>query len=95
MVTRASQVAAQLGFERGRLPAGEFEDRGTATDLRVMVRHLFGARRRDQLRQRLAGDPGEGKIDDIRIAEKIVEKGLNRLERIRSPQLKQNNSNFA
>jgi hypothetical protein len=44
----------------------------------------------NQARQGLAGDARERKVDDVRIAEKIVEKRLDSIERIRPAKLKKN-----
>ena len=59
-----------------------------------MMRHVFGAPRRDQPRQRLPGDARERKIDDVRIAEQIVKERLDRFEGIRPTQLKKNDPEF-
>ncbi len=85
---------AQLGLQRGRLPDRMFQDRTLAADLRVVVRHVFGAGRGDQPRQRLAGNSREGKIDDVRIAEEIVQEGFDACQTVRTPQLKQHYPEF-
>ena len=80
-------LLAERGFECARLSCGVVQDGALAADLGVMMRDMFGAAGRDQPGQRLPGDAGERKIDNVRIAEEIIEKGLDRLWRIRSAEL--------
>jgi hypothetical protein len=50
--------------------------------------HMLGAARRDELGERQAGNPGEGKVDDVGVAEEVVEKRLDRLEGVgKAPRL--------
>jgi hypothetical protein len=39
--------------------------------------------------QRLAGQPSKREVDDIRIAEEVIEERLDRLKRVRSAQLEE------
>ena len=54
---------------------------------RVMMGDVFRAAGSDQPGERLPGDARERKIDDVRIAEQVVQEGLDRLDRIRPAQL--------
>ena len=92
--TRASNSARSACFERRRLALGEFQDGALAADFGVVMRHVSGAPRSDQARQRLARDARERKVDNIRIAEQIVEERLDGFERIRPAQLKQHHPEF-
>ncbi len=83
------EFAAQHGFQRFGLAARELQNRRFASDLGVVMRHMACAAHRDDLGQRLPRNLSEGKVDDIRIAKKVVEKRLDRLERVRSAELKQ------
>jgi hypothetical protein len=49
-----------------------------------MASYMFGATGRDQPGKGLARDPGEREVDNIRVAEEIIEKGLNSFDGIRS-----------
>ena len=81
-------VAAQDPFERDGLAIREFQNRALAADFAVMMSDMFRAARSDQARERLPGDAREREVDNIRIAEKVVQEGLDRLDGIRPPQLK-------
>jgi hypothetical protein len=59
-----------------------------------MALDFAGSRGGDELRQRLARDSSEGKIDNIRVAEQVVEERLDTLRGIRPTQLKQNYPEF-
>jgi hypothetical protein len=59
-----------------------------------MVLDVARAAGRDQPGQRLPGNAGEGKIDDVRAAEEVVEERLDGLRRIRPTQLKQDYPSF-
>ena len=74
------EVRAEGLLQGLRLAPGELQDRALAADLGIVMGHVFGPARGDQARQRLPRDAGEGKIDDIRIAKKVVQKRLNGFE---------------
>jgi hypothetical protein len=54
--------------------------------------HSPGTPRRNKSSQWLARQPSHGEIDDIRIAEEVIEEGFDRFETVRPPQLKENYS---
>ena len=60
-----------------------------------MMPHVPRPRRGDQPRQRLPRNARERKVDDIRIAEKIVKERLDGVQGIRPTQLKKNDPYFA
>ena len=76
-------VGAQDGFESGGLSHGVLEDGAFAADFIVVVLHFAGARGGDEFGERLAGDAGEGEVDDIGVAEEVIEEGLDTLRGIR------------
>ena len=89
------ESAAQFAFQRGGLPQGKFENRRAATDFRIMAAYVACARPGNQTRQGPPRDGGQGEIDDIRVAEEVVEKGLDGVDGIRATQLKQYDANPA
>src|SRR5216683_44544 len=83
-------VCGQFFLQGAGLLLGEAPDRRRPADRLIVMPHLFGARGRNQLGQRLSSDAGEGKIDDVGIAEKIEKKRLDRLRRVGAAKLEQN-----
>jgi len=79
-------------LESIRLPASELQDRAPAPDFCVVVRDMFGAPGGNDSRQGLARQPREREIDDVRIAEQVIQKGPYALQGIWSPELKENYS---
>jgi hypothetical protein len=69
-----------FALEGFSLAPGELEDRRLAADFRVMMRDVLGAPRRDQFRQRLPGEAREGKVDDVGVAEQVVEERFDGVE---------------
>src|SRR4029077_2192032 len=51
--------------------------------------HLASARGRNQLGQRFTADAGEREVDDIGIAEKVIEGRMDGLQRVGSTELKE------
>src|SRR5207249_10098224 len=82
------EIPVELAFEGNSLAPGKFEQRRFAADAGIMMRHVFGAPGGNQPGQWLSRDPRKRKVDDIRIAKQIVEKGLNGLDRVRAAKLK-------
>src|SRR5689334_19166736 len=80
----------QAVFQCARLLVGESPDRGSAPDHRIMMLDFTSPGGRNQLSEGFAADAGEGKVDNIGIAEKVVKKRLNRLQRVRSAKLEEN-----
>ncbi len=75
-------------FECCGLLEGEFEDGGTSADIRVVAADVAGTRLGDQAGKGAAGDGGEGEIDDIGVAEKVVEEGFDGIDGVGASQLK-------
>ena len=67
---------------------GKFQDGRTASDFRIVVADVAGARLGDQARQGAAGDRGEREIDDIGVAEEVVEEGFDRVDGVGASELK-------
>ena len=89
------ETAAQFAFQRRGLPQGKFENRRTAPDFRIVAAHVTCARPGNQPRQGPPRDGGQREIDNIRVAEEVVEKWLDGVHGIRTTQLKQNDANPA
>ena len=88
------EVVAEFGLERRRLPPGVLEDRAAAADFRVVMRHVFGTGCGDQPRQGLAGDACKWEIDDVGIAEQVVQERLDIFQAIGPTELKENHPEF-
>src|SRR5580698_10322656 len=80
----------QLCFEREGLLLGEAADGRASADRGVVVLHFMGAGGRNEFGKRLSPDAGEGKINDIGIAEEVIKKRFDRSQGVRTTQLKQN-----
>ena len=61
-------IFTQPALESGSLLLGELADGRTASDHGIMVLYTLGTGAGDELRQRLAPDAREGKINDVWIA---------------------------
>jgi hypothetical protein len=72
------------------LALGEQADRGVAADCGVMIGYGARPAMRDPPGKRLARQPCAGEINDVGIAEKIVEEWLDGSGRVGAAQLKQN-----
>jgi hypothetical protein len=55
-----------------------------------VVLHFARARSRNQLGERFAPDAGEREVNNIGVAEKVVQKGFDRFQRVGSAELKEN-----
>ena len=64
-------------------------------NLGVMASHVTCPRTGDQTRQGPAGDGGQRKVDNIRVAEQVVKKWLDGGDGIRASELKQDDANPA
>ena len=82
----------QRCFQRSCLLLGEFPNWRAAPNDGVMMLHFLGARTGDELGQWLASDPSEGKVNNIWIAEKVVEKRFDCLQRFGSTELEKHYS---
>src|ERR1700689_4078254 len=82
-------LPAQFGLKRPRLPFRVPPDRRTAADGGVVVLPFARARSRNQLGKRLASDAGEREVNNVRVAEKVVQKRFDRFQRVGSAQLKE------
>ena len=78
---------SEFPFEGGGLLEGEIEDGGTAADFRIVVADMTGARLGDQASERAPGNGSEGEVDDIRVAEEVVEKGFDGVDGIGASEL--------
>src|SRR4029077_1383974 len=87
-------VRAERRFERARLLLGKATDRRSSADRGVALRSNFRAGRRNQFRKRLAREKRAGEIDDVGIAEEIVEEWLDGSDRVRTSQLEQNDGDL-
>src|SRR5581483_8784057 len=83
---------AQLGFQRRRLLLGVPANGRSAADHFVMMRNFLRSRGRDQAREGPPPEAREGEINDVGIAEEVIEERLNRLERLRSAELEEHDS---
>ena len=83
---------SELAFKGPRLPLGKLTDGRLPADAGVVLLHLAGASRGNQLGQHGAGQAGKGKIDDIRIEKQVIEEGFDGRQRVRSAQLEQNHA---
>ena len=74
----ASQMAAAKtrGFQGPRLALRQQANRRLAADVIIVLADCGGPIAGDIARERAPGEPGAEEIDDVRIAKKIVEKGL-------------------
>jgi hypothetical protein len=77
-------------LECARLPFGEKANRRAAADCGVMIGNGASAAVRDPPGERFARKPCAGEINDVGIAEKIVEEWLDGSGRVGAAQLKQN-----
>ncbi len=89
---RVNAIAAEPLLQHPRLLLGKASNRRGPADYRIVVLYLLRACSGNQLGQRLASNPGKGKINNVGIAEKIKKKGFNSLRRVRAAELKENYS---
>src|SRR5271165_5093068 len=80
----------QLRLESPRLTLSKAADGRAAANGRIMVLHFTGARGRNQFGQRLAADAGKGEVNDIGVTEEVIKERLDRSQRVRTAELKQN-----
>jgi hypothetical protein len=88
--TRIKAAMLQFRLQRLSLPFGEAPDGRASANGRVMVLYFTGARGLNQFGQRFTADAGEGKVNDIGVAEEVIKERLDRSQRVRTAQLKQN-----
>src|SRR5579859_2033611 len=86
------EIGCERGFESARLKFGEPTDRRLAADGVVMFANDSGAAMGDPPSERTARQPSAKKIDDVGIAEKIVEERFDGLRRIGAAELKENDT---
>ena len=92
---RASRhVAAQRSLHSLGLPLGKTANGRPSANFGIVLAHLLRARGGDQLRQRLAGQKRPGEINNVRIAEQVIEERLDGGLRVRTAQLEQNHRDF-
>ena len=65
-------------------------DGRAAADGRVVVLHLARAGGRDELGQGLASDAGKREVNNVGVAEEVVQKRFDRFQRVGSTELKEN-----
>src|SRR5271165_361042 len=87
---RIDSLASQLGLQRTRLLFGVPPDRRASANSGVVMLHLARARSRNQLGQRFAPDAGEREVDNIGVAEQVIQKRFDRFQRVGSAELKEN-----
>src|SRR5579863_8296463 len=87
-------VRLESGFERAGLLFREAANGGTAADFHVVLADYFGARGGNEFGDGFAREEGAGKIDDVWIAEEVVEKRLDRGLTVRATELKQDHCDF-
>jgi hypothetical protein len=80
----------QFELQCSGLLLGKAPDGRASTDDGVMMLNLSGAGCGNQLGLRLAADAGEGKINNVGVAEEIKKKGFYGFQRIGPAELKQN-----
>jgi hypothetical protein len=80
---------AQLAFEPAGLKFGQFAEGRPAANQGIVFLDSLGTPRRNKSSQRLAGQPSKREVDDIRIAEEVIEERLDRLKGVRAAQLKE------
>src|SRR5580704_17224599 len=83
-------VRTEFGLESQRLALSEVAYRRAAADSSVMMLYCSSARSRNELGESLAADSSKREVDNVGIAEKVIKKRLDRSQRIRPAQLKQN-----
>ena len=86
------EVARKGGFESARLKFGEPADGRLAADGVVMFANDSGAAMGDPPREGAAGQPAAEEVDDVGVAEKIVEERLDGLGRIGAAELEENDA---
>src|ERR1700721_2310672 len=83
------QVRAQSGFERSPLLFGKTANRRTSANFSVGRGNEFRPASGNQFRESLAGEECAGKVDNVRVAEKVIEERFDGSLRIGTAQLKQ------
>jgi hypothetical protein len=83
------ESTAQLAFQPARLELCQLADRRLAANLRIVFLDSLRAPRRYKPSQRLASQSRKREVDDIRIAEEVVEERLYCLKGVRSTQLEE------
>src|SRR5579864_926596 len=90
---RDDDCGVEIGLERGGegagLAIGEFDDGRSSADGGVMFADDLGTLSRDEPGEGFPGESGTHEVDDFGIAEKVVEEGLDRSERVRASQLEE------
>ena len=82
----------ELPLERRRLPLREFAQRGLPSYAGIVLTDLCRSARSDQPRHGRACQPRKREINNVRVREEVIEKGLDRFERVRPAQLKQHHA---
>ena len=80
----------QASLQGASLLLGKAPNGRSATDHRIMMLYFARPGTRNQFGKRFTAEAGEREIDDIGIAEKVIKKRLNRLQRVRSAKLEEN-----
>src|SRR5712692_6254650 len=88
------ELRAQRRFQRARLALGEQAERRPAADGPVVPGNNLGAGARDVTRQRSAEESAEGNGNDVGVAEEVVEKRLDGVERVGTAELEEYNAEF-
>jgi hypothetical protein len=86
--TRLERMA-QLAFEPAGLKFRQFAEGRPAANLGIVFLDSPGTPRRNKSSQRLAGQPSKREVDDIGIAEEVIEERLDRLKGVRPAQLEE------
>ncbi len=90
----ASTCGASASSSALGLPLGQHADRRMPADGIVVLPHDSGAVARDVTRQRTPRKPRSEKIDNVRVAEQVVEKRFHGRGGIRPAQLEQYDADF-
>ena len=87
-------VRRKRGFQGSRLALGEQANRRVPPDGVIVMAHDARAGSRYVSRQRTPREPSAEKIDDVGIAEQVVEKRFHGVGRIGPAQLEQHHADF-
>ncbi len=83
-------LMAQFALQSAGLPLRMSPDGRASADGGVVMLHLAGARGRDQLGQGFPPDAGKREVNDVGVAEEVIQKRFDRFQRVGSTELKEN-----
>ena len=87
---RIDSLAPQFMFQGARLAFSIRTDGRSASNAGIVMLHLAGTRSGNQLSEGSTTDSGEREVDNIGVAEEVIEERLDRFQRVGSAELKEN-----